>query len=57
MASHSSYSCLENPTHRGAWWAIVHGVTESDRTYRLYYNNNSNIAFTEQIVAVLFMGK
>ena len=20
------YSCLENPIHRGAWWAIVHGV-------------------------------
>ena len=23
------YSCLENPTDRGAWWATVHGVTES----------------------------
>ena len=23
------YSCLENPTHRGAWWTIVHGVTKS----------------------------
>ena len=23
------YSCLENPTDRGAWWAIVHGVTKS----------------------------
>ena len=22
-------SCLENPTDRGAWWATVHGVTES----------------------------
>ena len=21
------YSCLENPTERGAWWATVHGVT------------------------------
>ena len=21
------YFCLENPTDRGAWWAIVHGVT------------------------------
>ena len=20
------YSCLENPTDRGAWWAEVHGV-------------------------------
>ena len=23
------YSSLENPTDRGAWWAIVHGVTNS----------------------------
>ena len=23
------YSCLENPRDRGAWWATVHGVTNS----------------------------
>ena len=23
------YSCLENSMGRGAWWAIVHGVTKS----------------------------
>ena len=27
------YSCPGNPMDRGAWWAIVHGVTkESDMT-------------------------
>ena len=26
------YSCLENSTDRGAWWATVHGVAESDTT-------------------------
>ena len=26
------YSCLENAMDRGAWWATVHGVSESDRT-------------------------
>ena len=25
------YSCLENPMDRGAWWAIVHGVAESQK--------------------------
>ena len=22
------YSCLGNPTDRGAWWAMIHGVTK-----------------------------
>ena len=26
------YSCLEYPVDGGAWWAAVHGVTESDMT-------------------------
>ena len=26
------YSCLENPMDRGAWWATVHSVAESDMT-------------------------
>ena len=29
MATHSSYSCLENPMDRGAWWATVHSVAQS----------------------------
>ena len=29
------YSCLRNPMDRGAWWAIVHGVAESNVVRKL----------------------
>ena len=32
------YSCLGKPMNRGNLWAIVHGIAESDMTWRL---NNS----------------
>ena len=40
------YSCLENPTDRGAWRATAHRVArESDMTERS--NNNSYLTFSE----------
>ena len=31
-ASSLQYSCLENPTNRGTWWSIVHGLTTEQQT-------------------------
>ena len=33
------YSCLENPMDRGAWWATVHTVSESDTTEVTYHTS------------------
>ena len=32
MATHSSFLAWKNPMDRGACWAIVHGVAQSDTT-------------------------
>ena len=38
------YSCLGNPMDRGAWGAIVHGITkESNATEKLKQNNNKKM--------------
>ena len=38
------YSCLENPTDRGARWATVHGVSQSwTRLKRLSSSNSPNV--------------
>ena len=35
------YSCLENPRDRGAWWAVVYGVTQS-RTWLKRLSSSSS---------------
>ena len=34
------YSCLENPLNRGAWQAIVHGVTKSQTQLSAHTHTN-----------------
>ena len=36
-------SCLENPTDRGAWWAIVHGVTQSQARLGMHTSSEPSL--------------
>ena len=38
------YSCLENPRDRGAWWAAVYGVAQSQARLKRLSSNNSSSA-------------
>ena len=37
------YSCMGNPMDRGAWWATVHELQESDMTYQLNNHNQVDV--------------
>ena len=34
-------SCLENPTERGAWWAAIYGVTQSQTRLKRLSSSSS----------------
>ena len=39
-------SCLENPSHGGAWWAAVYGVAQSRTRLKRLSSSSSNISGT-----------
>ena len=58
MATHSSILAWENSTDRGAWWAIVHGVTNSQTRRKLNITcTQGNGDFRSLVVVLLNIGK
>ena len=45
-------SCLENPRDGGAWWAAIHGVTQS-RTRLKWLSSSSRAVFVEDFYIVI----
>ena len=44
------YSCLEKPMDRGAWQAIVHGVTESNITKQITMHVLINVTLSTRLI-------
>ena len=49
-------SCLENPRDRGAWWAAIYGVTES-QTWLKWLSSSSSILLFSRSYSYLFSYK
>ena len=49
-------SCRENPIDRGARWAAVRGVTESDMAEATAWTNDTNVKFMPSLSTVLECG-
>ena len=45
------YSCLENSMYRGAQWATVHGMAESDTTEQL--DNIQNVSNIQHAIKII----
>ena len=54
MATHSSTLGLENPMDWGAWWAAVHGVTQSQTRLKQLSSSSRNNIVLKNMVMIIF---
>ena len=50
------YSCLENPVDRGAWWAAVYGVTQSQTRLKRLTSSSSSSMYKHMCEYVYVLG-
>ena len=43
------YSCLENPTDGGAWWAAIYGVTQSRTRLKWLSSSSREVLVTQKL--------
>ena len=55
MATHSSILAWRIPMDRGAWWATVHGVSESHTTEQLRTAQHRSIHVTANGIILFLM--
>ena len=48
------FSCLENPRDRGAWWAAIYGVAQSQTLLKRLSSSNSSQALDQDWLTFLF---
>ena len=54
MATHSRYSCLENPIEGGTWWATVYGVTKSwTQDWAAYTHTHPSMESESEFIVIL----
>ena len=51
------YSCLENPTDRGAWWATVHGGHKESETEHTHTHIHINVVILSNTLYCLIKTK
>ena len=50
------YSCLENPMDRGAWWAAVYGVAQSQTQLKRLSSSSFNTQLSKCCLWALELG-
>ena len=51
------YSCLENFTKRGVWWATVHGITKSQTRLSIHNHTKGYPLYLPNFVFNLYLTK